>query len=86
MLCLEISRSLRQLQKGAFEPSLDVSGKVSECRLEEVMHIPTFGFNLLSVRAFCKKGFKVEFDRDQSRIIKDGKLVATGHLECDWLF
>ena len=69
--------------KGTVGLTLDVLGKQAECRLEDVMHIPTFGFNLLSVSALCKKGMKVEFEGDKCRILKCGKLVATGHLEGD---
>ena len=69
--------------KGTVELTLDVQGKLSKCRLDDVMHIPTFGFNLLSVSALCKKGLKVEFEGEQCRILKRNKLVATGHLEGD---
>ena len=69
--------------KGTVELTLNVSGKDTKCRLEDVMHIPTFGFNLLSVSALCKKGLKVEFEGETCRIFKKNTIVATGHLEGD---
>ena len=69
--------------KGTVELTLNVSGKDTKCRLEDVMHIPTFGFNLLSVSALCKKGLKVEFEGETCRIFKNDTIVATGHLEGD---
>ena len=69
--------------KGTVEITIDVSGKETKCLLEDVMHIPTFGFNLLSVSALCKKGLKVEFEVEKCRILKSVKVIATGHLEGD---
>jgi len=52
-----------------------VHGKTRKIKLEEVLHVPTMGFNLMSVGMMEKRGAKVSFKRGKS-IIKIGNKVA----------
>jgi hypothetical protein len=44
-------------------------------RLQEVLHVPLLGSNLLSVRAACKAGSKVQFSNGKGTIIRGGTKV-----------
>ena len=55
-------------------------GKVVEISLQDVLHVPTLGCNLLSVKKLTKDGYKVNFEEQQCQILKNGELQATARM------
>ncbi|XP_019151937.1 PREDICTED: uncharacterized protein LOC109148657 [Ipomoea nil] len=48
--------------------------------IQDVSYVDGLKFNLLSTSQFCNKGYKVEFSKNECKIVntKDGKIVLTG--------
>ena len=46
--------------------------------IENVAHVDRLGFNLLSISQLCDKKYKVLFDENGSKILKDGITIAKG--------
>ena len=51
-------------------------GTQVEVTLKDVLYVPSFGNNLISVRKITKNGFKVLFSYDDCKIISEGRIVA----------
>ena len=51
------------------------------CKLQDVLYVPSFEYSLLSVSALDRKGIKTNFGNQKCEIRKGPKLVATGKLE-----
>ena len=58
-----------------------VDGQVNEVKVQNVLYLPTFGSNLLSVKKLTKDGgFELSFKNDICKIIKEGKVLAYARL------
>ena len=60
--------------------TLDVNGQTKPCKLKGVVHVPEFGYSLLSVSKMIANGLKVEFERDICEVKHSSKTVATAKL------
>ena len=60
--------------------SLQVHGKIRQCRIKNVKHVPKLRYQLLSVRSMAKLGIRTIFDLDNVYLREktNGKLLATG--------
>ncbi|GKF82060.1 retrovirus-related pol polyprotein from transposon TNT 1-94, partial [Tanacetum coccineum] len=47
-------------------------------KIENVEHVDNLGFNLLSVGQICDSKCKVIFSKNDSEIVKDGKVIGRG--------
>lgn len=55
---------------------MKVEGTGQQVRLQEVLHVPLLGSNLLSVRAACKSGCKVQFSSGKGTIVRGSTTVV----------
>ena len=55
---------------------LDKDGTQVEVTLKDVLYVPSFDNNVISVRKITKNGFKVLFSYDDCKIISEGRIVA----------
>ena len=55
---------------------LDKDGTQVEVTLKDVLYVPSFDNNVISVRKINKNGFKVLFSYDDCKIISEGRIVA----------
>jgi len=55
-----------------------VQGKTRKIKLEKVLHVPTMGFNLMSVGMMDERGAEVSFKRGTSIIKMNEKIGACG--------
>ena len=60
--------------------TLDVNGQSRPCKLKGVLHVPEFGYSLLSVSKMTANGLKVEFERDICEMKHSSNTVATAKL------
>ncbi len=63
--------------KGTIDINIFVNEKQVKCRLENVLHVPELGYQLLSVPTFDKSGLNTSFQSRRCWIQKDGALLAT---------
>jgi len=54
---------------------------VVPCKFENVLHVPSFEYSLLSVSTMTKNGMKVTFGSDKCEISNHSQVLATGILE-----
>ena len=64
--------------KGTVEIYISVHGKRVKCVLQNVLHVPDLGYQLLSVPTFDKSGLNTAFHSLRCWITKDSNLLATG--------
>jgi len=62
---------------GTVEIPILVEGKKVKCKLNNVMHVPELGYQLLSVPTFDKLGLTTSFHSKRCRISNGAKLLAT---------
>jgi len=55
-----------------------VHGKTRKIKLEKVLHVPTMGFNLMSVGMLAERGAEMSFKRGMSIIKMNEKIAACG--------
>ena len=67
--------------KGSVVLDMQCGADYSTRRLDNVLHVPSFEYNLLSVSAIDKKGMSTTFGDGKVVIQKDGLTVATGSLD-----
>ena len=67
--------------KGSVTLKLQCGSSYETRKLENVLHIPSFEYSLLSVSAMDKKGMKTIFGDGQCVIVKDSLEIADGFLE-----
>lgn len=53
--------------------------KFGKMELDNVVHVPTFGLDLISGIQIMKNGYKQVIQNDRLEVYKDDELVATGH-------
>jgi hypothetical protein len=58
--------------------NLMVDGKVVKCTIENVLHVPSPGYNLLSVGAMESKGMTASFGGGVCSIFAASKKIAQG--------
>jgi hypothetical protein len=61
--------------KGTVE--INVASK--RVRLDEVLYVPTIGYNLLSISQLADKGISTLFDKEKAEIRRSGNLLATSY-------
>ena len=59
---------------------LDVNGREVPCKLKDVLHVPDFGYSLLSVPKIAANGLKVEFGNSKCIIKQGPNVVASATL------
>ena len=64
--------------KGDVIMKLAVNGKINTITFKNVLFIPQFGFQLISVRVLDKLGFTTQFGNNRVLIKKQGIIAATG--------
>ena len=67
--------------KGSIVLSMQCGSEFKVRKLEDVLHVPTFEYSLLSVSALDRKGMMTTFGGGECIIHKKGVTVATGYLE-----
>ena len=58
-----------------------VNGKVSHCKLMNVLHVPNFEYSLVSVSKIDSRGLCTSFQNGVCTITKGSSLIATGSLK-----
>ena len=69
--------------RGAVELMLNVNGSANPCILKNVLHVPDFGYSLLSVSQMVSKGMEVSFQTGNCIVTKGSKVLATASLVGD---
>jgi len=64
--------------RGDVHLPLLVNGVVSMCKLQDVLHVPSFVFSLVSVSTLTKRGFSVRFTDHGVNIMQGDSVVAMG--------
>ena len=59
---------------------LDVNGVKMPCKLKDVLHVPDFGYSLLSVRKITGNGLIVEFAGSKCIVKYESNVIATATL------
>ena len=59
---------------------LNVNGRKMPCKLKDVLHVPEFGYSLLSVPKLTANGFKAEFGNPKCIIKHGSNVVASATL------
>ncbi|CDF39893.1 unnamed protein product [Chondrus crispus] len=54
--------------RGEVELMLNVNGSPHPCKLSNVLHVPDFGYSLLSVTQMVSKGLQVSFENEKYRV------------------
>ena len=67
--------------KGTITLGLECGSEFKVRKLENVLHVPSFEYSLLSVSAIDKKGMKTTFGGGECVIHKNGFTIATGCLK-----
>lgn len=67
--------------KGTIDINIFVDGKQVKCRLNNVLHVPELGYQLLSVPTFDKSGLNTSFHSRRCWIQRDNTLLATATLK-----
>jgi len=69
--------------KGCGDVILNVNtgAGVVPCKFENVLHVPSFEYSLLSVSTMTKNGMKVTFESDKCEISKKSKILANAILQ-----
>ncbi|CDF77556.1 Retrovirus-related Gag-Pol polyprotein [Chondrus crispus] len=63
--------------RGEVEFMLNVNGSPHPCKLSNVLHVPDFGYSLLSVSQIVSKGLQVSFEKDKCIVTAGPTVVAT---------
>ncbi|CDF39892.1 unnamed protein product [Chondrus crispus] len=63
--------------RGEVELMLNVNGSPHPCKLSNVLHVPDFGYSLLSVTQMVSKGLQVSFENEKYRVTTGPTVVAT---------
>ena len=64
---------------GDVKLSLLVNGKARICILQDVLHVPSFVFSLISVSTLTARGIGVQFTNNAVLLTQNGESIATGH-------
>jgi hypothetical protein len=59
---------LKAINKGNIKATMQVGGQLTHTTITQVLHLPKVKNILISVSKFISKGFKVEFDKDGSKV------------------
>ncbi|CDF37707.1 unnamed protein product [Chondrus crispus] len=63
--------------RGEVEFMLNVNGSPHPCKLSNVLHVPDFGYSLLSVSQMVSKGLQVSFENEKCRVTAGSTVLAT---------
>lgn len=66
--------------RGDVNVKVTVGSETSYCRLQNVLHIPTFEYSLISVGQMDRNGIRTSFENGRCEIAHNNKIVATGLL------
>lgn len=80
-MCLADERKVVKVQEidsGVINCVLD-SNAVSEMKVCDVLYVLTLGSNLLSVKKLVKDGYRLTFDENDCKIVKNNKLQVRRH-------
>ena len=69
--------------RGEVHLMLNVNGSERPCKLSNVLHVPDFGYSLLSVSQMVSKGLKVSFQNGKCVVNQGPTVVATASLVGD---
>ena len=69
--------------RGKVELMRNVNGVASPCILSNVLHVPDFGYSLLSVSQMVSRGMQVSFQTEKCIASKESKVLATASLVGD---
>jgi hypothetical protein len=69
---------LQIIGTGNIKMAIMVDGKVVKCTIEIVLHVPSLGYNLLSVGAMESKGMTASFGEGVCSIFAASKKIAQG--------
>lgn len=72
------SRSILAYGKGTYRLTTNIDGRAQNIALRDVLFLPELGRNLLSVRAMTNLGGKVEFEGNNCKITRNGKMLGIG--------
>jgi hypothetical protein len=59
---------LEAIGKGNIKATMQAEGKMSHTTITQVLHVPKMKINLISVSKLISEGFKMEFDKDGSKV------------------
>lgn len=68
---------------GDVELNVLIYGRSEPRLLKNVLHVPSFKYSLISVRALAKRGSVSMFDEKRCQMSKEGRTMATGSLKND---
>lgn len=66
---------------GCIKIRINVHGRIRECNLRNVLHVPTLGYQLLSVPTLDKSGLETLFKSGRAFISSQTRLLATATLQ-----
>ena len=66
--------------RGTIDIKAQVDGRPFNIKLMDVLHVPAFGYQLLSVSRVSNKGLNVQFSDGRCRILRNNSVVACGTL------
>ncbi len=59
---------LEAIGKGNIKATMQVGGKLTHTTITQVLHVPKMKNSLISMSQLISEGFKVEFDKDGSKV------------------
>ena len=69
--------------RGDVHLMLNVNGHAHPCKLSNVLHVPDFGFSLLSVSQMVSKGMHIAFQQGKCVVTNKSQVVATASMVGD---
>lgn len=66
--------------KGEVHLQIFVNGSQKTCKIQDVLHVPSFSYSLVSVSEMARKGFTINFRNESVIITRQGSLIASGTL------
>lgn len=75
------SKTAQVLGSGNVNLTLSVNGKSTNCILQNVLHVPDLGYQLISVLTMDRSGCKISFHSQRCWIMKNNELLATGTMQ-----
>ncbi len=59
---------LEAIGKGSIKATMQMGGQLTHITITQILHVPKMKNNLIFVNKLILKGFKVEFDKDGSKV------------------
>ena len=80
--CVEVGNGERTkiAGTGTVKLTLEMNGRSKPCTIQNVLHVPNLGYQLLSVSQLSKSGIQTLFSSSGAQLIRDQEIIAAGSL------